>query len=88
MLIGVCVSVSGSIGFVGLVMPHMSRMITGPNHKKLLPASMFLGAIFLLLADLIARTLLSPIELQIGVVTSLIGAVAFIAVFYRSRRKG
>ena len=87
-LIGVCVSVSGSIGFVGLVMPHMSRMITGPNHKKLLPASMFSGAIFLLLADLIARTLLSPIELQIGVVTSLIGAVAFIAVFYRSRRKG
>ena len=87
-LIGVCVSVSGSIGFVGLVMPHMSRMITGPNHKKLLPASMFSGAIFLLLADLVARTLLSPIELQIGVVTSLIGAVSFIAVFYRSRRKG
>ncbi|MCR4622226.1 MAG: iron ABC transporter permease [Clostridiales bacterium] len=87
-LTGVCVSISGSIGFVGLVMPHMSRMITGPNHKKLLPASMFSGAIFLLFADLIARTLLSPIELQIGLVTSLIGAVAFILVFYRSRRKG
>ncbi len=86
-LIGVCVSVSGSIGFVGLVMPHMSRMITGPNHKRLLPASMFSGAIFLLFADLIARTLLSPIELQIGIVTSLVVAVAFIIIFYRSRRK-
>lgn len=85
-LIGVCVSISGTIGFVGLVMPHMARMITGPNHKRLLPASMFSGAIFLLLADLVARTLLRPIELSIGVVTSLVGAVAFITIFYRTRK--
>ena len=85
-LIGVCVSISGSISFVGLVMPHMARMITGPNHKRLLPASMFSGAIFLLLADLVARTLLSPIELSIGVVTSLVGAVAFVIIFYRTRK--
>ena len=85
-LIGVCVSVSGCISFVGLVMPHMTRMITGPNHKRLLPASMFSGAIFLLLADLAARTLLRPIELSIGVVTSLVGAVAFVAIFYRTRK--
>ncbi|MBP3646724.1 MAG: iron ABC transporter permease [Clostridia bacterium] len=85
-LIGVCVSISGSISFVGLVMPHMARMITGPNHKRLLPASMFSGAIFLLLADLVARTLLSPIELSIGVVTSLVGAVAFVVIFYRTRK--
>ena len=86
--IGVCVSISGCIGFVGLVVPHMARMIAGPNHKRLLPASMFAGAIFLLLADLIARTLLSPVELSIGVVTSLVGAVAFVVIFYRARKAG
>lgn len=85
-LIGVCVSVGGAIGFVGLVTPHMARMLVGPNQKRLLPASMYMGAIFLLLADLAGRTLLSPIELPIGVVTSLIGAVAFVSIFARSRR--
>ena len=85
-LIGVCVSIGGTIGFVGLVMPHMARMVAGPNHRRLLPASMFSGAIFLLLADLAARTLLSPIELSIGVVTSLVGAVAFVVIFYRTRK--
>ena len=85
-MIGICVSISGSISFVGLVMPHMARMITGPNHKRLLPSSMFSGAIFLLLADLVARTLLSPIELSIGVVTSLVGAIAFVIIFYRTRK--
>ena len=85
-MIGVCVSVSGTIGFVGLVMPHMTRMIVGPNHKRLLASSMFSGAIFLLLADLVARTLLSPVELSIGVVTSLVGAVAFIIIFYKTRK--
>ena len=85
-LIGVCVSIGGTIGFVGLVMPHMARMVAGPNHRRLLPASMFAGAIFLLLADLAARTLLSPIELSIGVVTSLVGAVAFVVIFYRTRK--
>ncbi len=87
-LIGVCVSVGGTIGFVGLVMPHMARMLIGPNHRKLLPASMFSGAVFLLLADLAARTLLRPIELPIGVVTSMVGAAAFVAVFYRTRKAG
>ena len=85
-LIGVSVSIAGTIGFVGLVMPHMARMLTGPNHQRLLPASMFSGAIFLLLADLASRTLLSPVELPIGVVTSLVGAAAFIAILYRTRK--
>ena len=87
-LIGVCVSVGGAIGFVGLVVPHMTRMLTGPNHRRLLPASLLSGAIFLLLADLIGRTVLSPIELPIGVVTSLVGAVLFVVIFYRTGRKG
>ena len=85
-LIGVCVSISGTVSFVGLIMPHIARMLVGPNHKRLLPASLFSGAIFLLLADLIARTLLSPIELPIGVVTSLVGAVAFVLIFYKTRK--
>ena len=87
-LIGVCVSVSGTVSFVGLIMPHIARMLVGPNHSRLLPASLFSGAIFLLLADLVSRTLLSPIELSVGVVTSLIGAVAFIIIFYRTRKAG
>ena len=85
-MIGVCVSISGTIAFVGLVMPHMTRMIAGPNHKRLLTSSMFSGAVFLLLADLIARTIISPVELSIGVVTSLVGAAAFIVIFYRTRK--
>ena len=84
-LIGVCVSASGMIGFVGLVTPHMVRMVVGPNHKRLLPATLFGGAGFLMLADLLARTILSPRELPIGVVTSLIGAIVFLAIFFRMR---
>ena len=86
-LIGVCVSIGGTIGFVGLVTPHMVHMITGPNHKRLLPASLFGGATFLMLADLAARILLNPLELPIGVVTSFIGALLFVYIFYTSRRK-
>ncbi len=87
-LIGVCVSIGGTIGFVGLVVPHMARMLSGPNHKRLLPASMFLGAIFLLLADLLSRTIISPVELPIGVVTSLVGAVLFVVIFAKRGRSG
>ena len=86
-LIGVCVSIGGAIGFVGLVTPHMARLIVGPNHRRLLPASLFGGAIFLLLCDLVARVLLNPIELPIGVVTSFIGSIAFIIIFYRTRKE-
>jgi iron complex transport system permease protein len=85
-LIGVCVSIGGSIGFVGLVTPHIIRMIVGPNHKKLLPASLFGGAIFLMLADLIARTIISPLELRLGIVTSFVGAIVFVIIFYRTRK--
>jgi len=85
-LIGVSVSTGGSIGFVGLVTPHIIRSITGPNHKRLLPACMFSGAIFLMLCDLISRILLSPIELPIGVVTSFIGSIVFVYIFYSIRK--
>lgn len=87
LLIGVCVSIGGTIGFVGLVTPHAARLIVGPNHRRLLPAVLFSGAIFLMLTDLLARTILSPVELPIGVVTSLIGAVVFVMLFIRVRRQ-
>ena len=87
-LIGICVSIGGSVAFVGLIIPHMVRLAAGPNHRRLLPLSMLAGAVFLMLADLAARSLLSPLELPIGVVTSLIGAAVFIVIFYRSRKGG
>ena len=86
-LIGVCVSVGGTIGFVGLIIPHMTRKLFGPNHKKLLPAVVFFGATFLLFADLVSRTLLRPLELPVGVVTSIIGTVVFIFIFARKGAK-
>ena len=85
-IIGTCVSIGGSIGFVGLVVPHMTRMIVGPNHKRLLPATLFSGAVFLMLMDLVARIILRPRELPIGAVTSLIGAVLFVFIFAGTRR--
>jgi iron complex transport system permease protein len=87
-LIGVSVSIGGTIGFVGLVIPHITRMITGPNHSRLMPATLFAGAVFLMLADLLSRTILNPLELPIGVVTSLIGSVVFVLIFYRTRKAG
>jgi len=85
-LIGVSVAIGGTIAFVGLVTPHILRLITGPNHKRLLPATVFGGAIFLMLSDLLARTILSPTELPIGVVTSLIGAAVFTVILLRDRK--
>lgn len=85
-LIGACVSIGGNIGFVGLIIPHMARMTVGPNHRRLLPASIYGGAVFLMLADLAARTIVSPLELPIGVVTSFIGSITFVYIFYLSRK--
>ena len=87
LLITVSVLIGGTIGFVGLVTPHMVRMLVGPNHRRLLPAAMFGGAVFLMLADLAARTLLNPLELPIGVVTSFVGAIVFVVIFYQSRKE-
>lgn len=85
-LIGVSVSIGGTIAFVGLVTPHITRMLVGPNHRRLLPASVFSGAVFLMLADLFGRVILRPLELPIGVVTSFIGAILFVYVFYTTRK--
>lgn len=85
-LVGVCVAIGGSIGFVGLVVPHMMRIVVGPNHHRLLPATLVFGSCFLMLSDLVARTLVRPIELPVGVVTSLIGSVVFVFIFYKGRK--
>ncbi len=85
-LIGVCVSIGGSISFVGLVTPHMLRRFTGPDHHRLLPASLAGGSVFLMLADLAARTVLRPRELPIGVVTSVVGCLLFFAIIRKMRR--
>lgn len=82
----VCVSVSGIIGFVGLLVPHMVRFITGPDNKKLIPISILTGAILLLMADTITRAVL-PHEIPIGVLTALIGGPVFCWVFKKNRFK-
>jgi iron complex transport system permease protein len=79
------VSLAGMIGWVGLLVPHVARLITGPGNARLLPASACLGGIFLLLADGIARTVAST-EIPIGIVTELLGIPAFLLVLHRARR--
>ncbi len=74
LLVGVCVAFSGGIGFVGLVVPHIVRMLLGSNHRFVLPASFLFGAALLNFSDLIARTIVSPAELPIGILTAMIGA--------------
>ena len=81
---GVMVAFSGLIGFVGLMMPHIARALTGGSYRRVLPVSMLLGAIFLIWADILARTLMAPEDMPIGIVTGLIGGVFFIALL-RSR---
>ncbi|MFM4824542.1 FecCD family ABC transporter permease [Aeromonas bivalvium] len=84
--VGVAVAVAGMIGFVGLVVPHLVRLLTGPNHVRLLPLSALVGAALLLGADMLARTLLAPAELPVGIITALLGAPFFIWLLIKSRR--
>lgn len=85
-LTGAAVAVSGTIGFVGLVIPHLSRLLWGPDHRHLLPLSILTGSGFLILADLISRTIISPTELPIGVITALIGAPVFALILLQRKR--
>ncbi|MBO0961854.1 iron ABC transporter permease [Neobacillus sp. MM2021_6] len=85
-LTGAAVAVSGTIGFVGLVIPHLSRMLWGPDHRYLLPLSILIGSGFLILADLVSRTIISPTELPIGVITALIGAPVFALILLQRKR--
>ena len=80
------VAVSGIIGFVGLVVPHAARLLWGPDHRRLLPLSAVLGASFLILADLLARSLAPPNEIPVGIITAFIGAPFFLYLLRRQRR--
>jgi iron complex transport system permease protein len=82
------VCISGPISFVGLIVPHIMRIILGPDHRLLLPASAVAGAIFLVICDLIARIAFAPIEINVGIITSLVGAPYFLYLLIRSRRAG
>nr|WP_188624206.1 iron ABC transporter permease [Caldalkalibacillus thermarum] len=85
LLTGSAVAVSGTIGFVGLVIPHVVRLVAGPDHKHVLPLSILIGGSFLVLADLLARTLIAPRELPVGVITALVGAPVFAFLLIRER---
>lgn len=81
--VGTAVAATGIIGFIGLVVPHLIRLIAGPNHRILLPAAAMAGAALLLFADIFARVLLAPAELQLGIVTALLGAPFFLYLLVR-----
>ena len=83
--VGAAVSVSGVIGFVGIVVPHLLRLVIGPAHRLLLPASLIAGAILLLAADTVARSIAAPAELPIGIVTAAVGAPFFLVLLLRQR---
>lgn len=82
---GASVAVSGGIGFVGIVVPHLLRLVIGPDHRFLLPASALLGASFLLLADAVSRVIVAPAELPIGIVTAAVGGPFFLWILLRKR---
>ncbi|MBX2922360.1 MAG: iron ABC transporter permease [Chitinophagaceae bacterium] len=84
--VGVCVSVSGIIGFVGLVTPHIIRKLIGPEHKNVFIASGLLGASIVVIADLVCRTIIAPIEIPIGIVTALLGAPFFLYLLLKEKQ--
>lgn len=85
-IVGACIAVSGQINFLGLVVPHLVRLWQGPDHRALLPMSALTGAVLILSADLVARTIIAPAELPIGLVTAFIGAPFFIYLLVRQTR--
>ena len=87
-MVAASVAVAGMIGFVGLITPHLMRMIIGPDHKKLIPASALAGAIFLVLADALARTVYIPLEIPVGAVTALVGSPYFVYLLRTRNRAG
>jgi len=82
----IAVSVSGIIGFVGLIIPHIVRLIVGPDHRILMPASILVGGIFMIFADTIARTIISPTEIPVGIITAIFGGPFFIYLLRKSKK--
>ncbi len=86
LMTGATVAVAGVIAFVGLIVPHLVRLVAGPDHRVLLPASALGGALLIVVSDLVARTIISPLELPLGVLTALIGGPFLIFLMFRTRR--
>jgi len=85
--VGVSVAVAGAIAFVGLVVPHIVRLLIGPDHRFLLPGSALLGALLLVLADALSRVIVAPAELPVGIVTALLGVPFFFSLLLRQRTR-
>ncbi len=85
LIVGVCIAFSGIIGFVGLIVPHFLRLIMGSDYRQLLVNSALLGAAFMIVSDLIARTFIAPAELPVGIITALIGAPFFVWLLLKTR---
>jgi iron complex transport system permease protein len=85
--VGVAVAICGIIGFVGLVVPHLVRMLVGPDHRSLIPLSALAGALLLLIADVGSRLLLAPEELPVGIMTSVFGAPFFTFLLIQQRKQ-
>ena len=81
------VSVSGIIGFVGLIIPHIVRLMVGPDHRVLLPSSALIGGIFMIFTDTIARTIISPTEVPVGIITALFGGPFFIYLLRKKKKE-
>jgi len=88
LLTGSIVALTGLIGFVGIIVPHLLRLTIGPDHRRLLPACVVFGSIFMVVADTLARVLLSPTEIPVGVITALIGGPFFLFLLWKNKRKG
>lgn len=86
LLVGVAVAISGAIGFVGLMIPHIVRFLVGSDHRRVLPMAALVGAIYLVLADLVSRTLIAPSELPVGIVTAALGGPFFLWLLRRQRK--
>ena len=86
LMIGTCVAFSGTIGFVGLIVPYILRLLFNSNYTFILPLSAVLGSILLLIADTISRSIVAPSELPIGILTSLIGGPIFIAILMNFKK--
>ncbi len=84
-LVGTCVSMAGPIGFIGLIVPHVARLLFGPDHRKLFLFVIFIGGVFLVWADTVARTIIAPAELPVGIITSLIGGPFFIYLLVKNK---
>ncbi|MGN7477376.1 FecCD family ABC transporter permease [Solibacillus silvestris] len=84
-LVSACVSVSGSIGFIGLMAPHIARQLVGIHHRYMMPVSLFIGAVLLVFSDYIAKTVFSPVELSVGIVVSLVGIPYFLYLLVKAK---